>query len=112
MMMPFSSPSSMSMPGAPIQEEGPIKDQPVSAVTFISIKPENTEHNPVAEAVKEAAKAAALEVVKVKVCGKYRVIHEGKAYVGGDVVEAPKGTAEVWIRSGWAEPIPSRKASN
>jgi hypothetical protein len=60
--------------------------------------------------VRAAEKAAASNTVKVRVCGNYRVLHETKPHVGGDVLELPMGTAANWIRSGWVEPVtPSGK---
>jgi hypothetical protein len=46
--------------------------------------------------------------VKVKVVAPYRVIHEGKPYVGGDVVDVPTDTANTWLKSKWAEPVSQR----
>lgn len=51
--------------------------------------------------------------VKIKVNAPYRVVHDGKVYVGGDVLEAPNDdTTKLWLKVKWAEPVrTSRKAS-
>lgn len=50
--------------------------------------------------------------VKIKVNAPYRIVHGGKVYVGGDVLEAPNDdTTTLWLKAKWAEPVPaSRKA--
>jgi hypothetical protein len=40
--------------------------------------------------------------IKVKVNEPYRVLHEGKPYVGGDVLEVPDDKEhKIWLQSGW-----------
>jgi len=48
------------------------------------------------------------QTVKVKVVGNYRVFHDDKAHVGGDVVSVPEDVAAEWQRNGWAEPVTSK----
>jgi hypothetical protein len=49
--------------------------------------------------------------VKVRVRSPFRVVHEGKPFVGGDVVEVPNATAQTWIKAEWAEPVPPKGKS-
>jgi hypothetical protein len=47
--------------------------------------------------------------VKVKVREPFRVVHEGKAYSGGDVLEVPSDdTTELWLKAKWVEPVPQK----
>lgn len=57
-------------------------------------------------AIQAAKAAAASETVKVKVVAPYRVLHEGKPFVGGDQVTVPSDTADHWLKAGWVEPVP------
>lgn len=41
------------------------------------------------------------KTVKVRVSDRWRVVHDGKPYVEGDVVEVPENVAADWIQSGW-----------
>ena len=42
--------------------------------------------------------------MKVKVVEPYRVVHEGKPYVGGDVLEIPDDDEhKIWLQSGWVQ---------
>jgi hypothetical protein len=112
-MMPYPI-SPMSVPDVDWLTGKPIENEQVSSVKFISIKPEDhtkTENNAVTDAIKEAAKAAASEPVKVRVRSPFRVVHEGKPFVGGDVVEVPNATAQTWIKAEWAEPVPPKGKS-
>jgi hypothetical protein len=78
-------------------------------VVFVGT-PEEKELTMAAANIKAAAEAA--EPVTVKVVSNFRVVHEGKPYVGGEVVEVPAETATLWIRSKWVELAPvSKKAS-
>ncbi len=39
---------------------------------------------------------------EVKVVEPYRVLHEGKPYVGGDVLDVPDDAEhKIWLQSGW-----------
>jgi hypothetical protein len=83
---------------------------PVEPVVFFET-PEEKESN-MATVIKAVQEATAAEPVKVKVVENFRVVHEGKPYVGGDVVEVPAETANLWIKSKWVELVPvSKKAS-
>lgn len=73
----------------------------VDSVLFVGAG-EEKELSMAAATIKAAAATAAL--VKVKVLDNYRVCHEGKAYVGGDVLEVPDDEAHtIWRQSGWVE---------
>jgi hypothetical protein len=86
-------------------------DKPADTVVFLSTEP-GKEKSHVAELIEAAEKAAAANIAKVKVLGNYRVLHETKPYVGGDVLELPMATASKWIKAGWVELVsPPKKAS-
>lgn len=54
-----------------------------------------------ARVVKEAVEKPAASV-KVKVVAPHRVLHEGKPYVGGDVLDVPDDAEhKIWLQSGW-----------
>ena len=39
-----------------------------------------------------------------KVVAPYRVVFEGKPYVGGDVIEVPNDPErDTWLKAGWVE---------
>jgi hypothetical protein len=40
--------------------------------------------------------------MKVTVADGIRVVHEGKAYRGGESADVPDEVAKSWIESGWA----------
>ncbi len=40
-------------------------------------------------------------VKRIRVVGNYRVVHDGAAYVGGDMPEVPEALAREWLRAGW-----------
>jgi hypothetical protein len=83
---------------------------PVDQVVFFET-PEEKESN-MATVIKAVQEAATAEPVKVKVVENFRVVHEGKPYVGGDVVEIPAELASLWIKSKWVALVPvSKKAS-
>jgi hypothetical protein len=76
-------------------------------VVFVGT-PEEKELNMAAANIKAAAEAAAS--VMVKVVAPYRVTtHDGKHYVGGDVVEVPNDIADTWIKAKWAEPVSEKE---
>jgi hypothetical protein len=86
------------------------QEDPVDHVVFFET-PEEKESN-MATVIKAVQEAATAEPVKVKVVENFRVVHEGKPYAGGDVVEVPAETANLWIKSKWVELVPvSKKAS-
>jgi hypothetical protein len=92
---------------APHQVQGPEFVHPDDVVeessspVFIELEPEK-EISMVVRSIKEAVEKPA--PVKVKVIAPHRVLHEGKPYVGGDVLEVPKDKErDIWIKSGWVE---------
>jgi hypothetical protein len=54
-----------------------------------------------AAAIKDAPKAP----VKVRVCDRYRVVWEGKAYIGGETLCVPAETAERWLKFRFVETV-------
>jgi hypothetical protein len=98
------------MPGFAPQVQGPEFVHPddaaeeskaVTTAVFIELEPEK-EISMAARSIKEAVEKPA--PVKVKVVAPYRVLHEGKPYVGGDVLEVPKDKErDIWLKSGWVE---------
>jgi hypothetical protein len=56
-----------------------------------------------ARAVKQAAEKPATSI-KVKVVAPYRVVHDGVAYTGGDVLEVPNDDEhKTWLKARWVE---------
>lgn len=102
-MMPFNPSPFPTFP------EPPFKDEEVDAVKFISV-PDPVVLSPVAEAVKAAEQKAAEAPIRVRVQGNYRIVHEGRPYVGGDRLTVPADVAGKWIKAGWVELIPQKKA--
>jgi len=49
------------------------------------------------------------KTAKVKVKGKYRVVHEGRPYTGGDELTVPQDVADQWIKARFVEPAPTSK---
>jgi hypothetical protein len=47
--------------------------------------------------------------VKVRVSDRWRVVHDGKPYVKGDVVTVPEHVAKEWESSGWVERVGASK---
>jgi hypothetical protein len=74
------------------------QDDPVVFVT-----PDNPADAPTGLVI-DAAAAESDRPVRVQVVEPYRVVHEGTAYVFGDVAEVPAQLADEWIKSGWAQP--------
>jgi hypothetical protein len=48
------------------------------------------------------------KTVKVKVIDRWRVVHDGKAYVKGDTLTVPESVAQEWQGSGYVEPVTTR----
>lgn len=48
-----------------------------------------------------------VEPVKVRVADRWRVTHDGKAYVLGDELTVPADVADQWVRSRWVERVTS-----
>jgi hypothetical protein len=85
--------------GAQLEEDVKQHD-PV--VTFIEIAAAK-ELSMAATVVKEAAENPSTPI-KVRVVGNYRVVHEGKAYIGGEVLEIPDDAEhKIWLQSGFVE---------
>jgi hypothetical protein len=73
-------------------------------VVFVETGPQEE----VSSAAAQIKAATEKRSVRLKVVAPYRVIHEGKPYVGGDVVDVPADTADTWLKSKWAEPVSQR----
>jgi hypothetical protein len=96
-MMP-SSPSSMPKP--------PIVDGPAEPVSVEFISPEPpVVVSTAGQAISDAAKDAAKAPVKVRVCDRYRVVWEGKAFIGGETLSVPAETAERWLKFRFVENV-------
>lgn len=100
-MMPFN-PAPFPAP--------PFKDEEVNPVTFLSPR-EPVVLSSAAKAIKDA-EAKPVGTVRVRVLGKYRIVHDGKPHVGGDRLTVPADVAGKWIKAGWVEPAPQRKAKS
>ncbi|HXY65905.1 MAG TPA: hypothetical protein VEI45_16500 [Mycobacterium sp.] len=101
--MPMVAPQSPV--GADLHQPDPDEPVEVSPVAFVEVELEK-EVSMAVQAIRDAVEAAVPEIVKVRVLKPYRVVWEGKPYVGGDVVEIPSDTAKSWIGSKWVEPVP------
>jgi len=53
--------------------------------------------------------AATPRMVRVRVLANYRVLHDRKPYVGGDVLSVPEDKANQWIKARIVEPIKTRR---
>jgi hypothetical protein len=94
-MMPFTP------QGPPFGAQLDEDVKPISPVIFIEAGEEGEELSMAARVIKEAAENPAA-LIKVKVNEPYRVLHEGNAYVGGDVLEVPDDKEhKIWLQSGW-----------
>jgi hypothetical protein len=92
--MPFTPPG----PNFGVQLEEDAK--PFDPVVFMET-PEEKELSMAARVVKEAAENPAASLT-VKVVAPYRVTHQGKPYVGGDVLDVPDDAEhKIWLQSGW-----------
>jgi hypothetical protein len=96
-MMPFTP----QQPGVRFRTPGLEEDEmPVDPVVFVET-PEEKELPMAARVIKEAAENPAAPLT-VKVVAPYRVLHEGKPYVGGDVLDVPDDAEhKIWLQSGW-----------
>jgi hypothetical protein len=84
----------------------PIVDSPTAPVSVDFISPEPAAVvTPVAVAIKDAQKDAAKALVKVRVCDRYRVVWEGKAFIGGETLSIPADTAERWLKFKFVEKV-------
>jgi hypothetical protein len=50
-------------------------------------------------------KAMPEKTVKVKVSDRWRVVHDGKPYVKGDMLSVPENVAQEWEQSGYVERV-------
>ncbi|MGO9228552.1 MAG: hypothetical protein ACLQKA_04980 [Bryobacteraceae bacterium] len=79
--------------------------QPVDQVMFTGAG-EQKELSVTAKLVKAAEEKPSTTPLKVKVVAPYRVLHEGKPYVGGDTLEVPDDEDhKIWLQSGWVQPV-------
>ena len=80
----------------------------MQAVTTTAVFLETEPERPIsmaAQLIKDAAEKPAA-TVKVKVVPPFRVVWQGKPYVGGDVLEVPNDDEhKAWIRARWVEPV-------
>jgi hypothetical protein len=84
----------------------PIVDSPVEPVSVEFTSPEPPEVvSPPAAALEDAQKAAAKAPVKVRVCDRYRVVWEGKTFIGGETLSVPAETAERWSKFRFVEKV-------
>lgn len=52
-----------------------------------------------------SALVAEENTVKVRVLGRYRVVHDGEPYTGGDTLTVPESTAAEWERGRFVERV-------
>src|SRR5271163_3532663 len=94
------------MPNTPFSmPKPPIVDGPVDpmSVGFISPEPPAVVSS-AAAAIEDAVKAPKAPV-KVRVCDRYRVVWEGKAFIGGETLCVPAETAERWLKFRFVETV-------
>src|SRR5277367_1406591 len=98
--MPGLTPQAVGDPfGPPAELEEDV--YPVDLMVFYGA-PEEKELDMVERVIKAAQESAASGVVTVKVVGNYRVVENGKGYVGGEVLEIPLDEEHKnWLQSGW-----------
>jgi hypothetical protein len=95
------------MPNTPFSTpRPPIVDGPVepASVEFLSPEPPPVVSS-AAMSLEDAAKAGAKEPVKVRVVNRYRVVWDGKAYIGGETLSVPAETAERWLKFRFVETV-------
>jgi hypothetical protein len=81
-----------------VQLEEDVK--PFDPVVFMEA-PEEKELSMAARVVKEVQENPTASVT-VKVVAPHRVLHQGKPYVGGDVLDVPDDAEhKIWLQSGW-----------
>ncbi|MGO9652743.1 hypothetical protein [Mycobacterium sp.] len=94
--MPFTPHQGAPHFGAQLEEDV----KPISPVVFIEAG-EEQELSMAGKVIKEATENPAAPL-KVKVNAPYRVVHEGKGYTDGDVLEIPDDAEhKIWLQSGW-----------
>lgn len=47
--------------------------------------------------------------IKVRVCDRWRVVHDGKPYVKGDALTVRENVAQGWERSGYVERVTGKR---
>src|SRR5271156_825228 len=95
------------MPDTPFHmPKPPIVDGPVEpmSVEFVSSEPPAVVSS-AAQAISDAAKVAEKAPVKVRVVNRYRVVWDGKAYIGGETLSVPADTAERWLKFRFVETV-------
>jgi hypothetical protein len=95
------------MPNTPFSTpQPPLVDGPVEPVSVAFVSPEPPAGvASAAAALEDAQKAAAKAPVKVRVCDRYRVVWEGKAFIGGETLCVPAETAERWLKFRFVENV-------
>jgi len=93
------------MPAAYPLQLGPELEEdvePIDPVVFFET-PEEKELDMAAARIKAAVENPSTPI-KVQVVGNYRVVHEGNAYIGGEVLEIPDDAEhKIWLQSGFVE---------
>jgi hypothetical protein len=51
---------------------------------------------------------APAKTIKVKVIGRWSVVHDDQRYVQDDELSVPESTADEWLRSGWVEKVSAK----
>jgi hypothetical protein len=97
-MMPFTP----QQPGVQNWTPGLEEDvKPVDPVVFFETS-EEKEELPMAAKVVKAAVENPSAPIRVKVVGNYRVVHDGKAYIGGETLEIPDDAEhKTWLQCGF-----------
>jgi hypothetical protein len=96
------------MPGFAPLDQGPEFVHPddveesISSPVFIELDTEpEKEISMAARSIKAAVENPSTSI-RVKVVGNYRVVSEGRAYIGGEVLEIPDDAEhKVWLQSGF-----------
>jgi hypothetical protein len=91
------------MPNTPFSTpQPPLVDSPVEPVSVAFVSPEPPAGvSSVAAAINDAPKAP----VTVRVCDRYRVVWDGKAFIGGETLSVPAETAERWLKFRFVEKV-------
>ncbi len=103
------------MPAYPAQFPGPLLEEDIESinqVTFFETSPDEKreELKMVAAKITAAPVEDVSALIKVRVLGNYRVVHDGTPYVEGDVLDVPNDSAhKIWIQSGWVELVKEEK---
>src|SRR5260370_21870539 len=75
----------------------------------VSLSPRALFPAPVVATVAAVEKDTSGPPVRVRIVAPYRVCHEGKHFVGGQIASVPAATAEHWTKMKWAEPVKKGK---